>query len=447
MKKLLGLFAVLFATVAHAAFYEVDKNGVKTYYTDAQKAWHAKYGHLLTGGLVANYCRDLIVSYECFIALPGASSGNGWFSVRKVNLDSCPSGYALVDGVCVQGAQENDCSANEGKVTFLSVFSGWASMNPDGTLKDFKGTGNVPNTVCYKGCSFALLDNTPVPNTSGTKKDATGEWLPVYSSYQYMGFNQTCESETDLEKPTTDAPQTEAEKEPETKEEKPLEEQKDGAGCTAAGGLWVKNAGGGGSCVPHSKCEGGMGVENGVAVCGNPKKDDGETSSEGDGNAEGNKDIEGGADSGAATGDSGGNAEGSSEGGGNSGNGGLNGSGTGQNGGGVESGEGGEEGTGDGVRLGEVSTLYQPKYKDGIAGVWSGKKGQLQASGLSTLAGRLMPSYDSGTCPTWNVDLNLGRKMNFGSFDVAPPCWVWSVLRGIVFVCSLLLARRLVFGG
>lgn len=97
--------------------------------------------------------------------------------------------------------------------------------------------------------------------------------------------------------------------------------------------------------------------------------------------------------------------------------------------------------------FGERPVLYEPKYKNGVKGVWDQKKGQLQNSGLGRLSKRLMPTVNSGTCPRWDIDLNFGRNMNFGTKNVAPPCTIWPVLRAIVMVCALILARKLVFGG
>jgi hypothetical protein len=106
-----------------------------------------------------------------------------------------------------------------------------------------------------------------------------------------------------------------------------------------------------------------------------------------------------------------------------------------------------ESGSPSDVELPEVPKLYEPKYPDGMKGVWDQKKDQMHNTPLLQLAGQLMPQTgDSGTCPSWVIPLDFGF-VDFGSGDVSPPCWLWPILKAIVIVCALLLARALVFGG
>lgn len=91
--------------------------------------------------------------------------------------------------------------------------------------------------------------------------------------------------------------------------------------------------------------------------------------------------------------------------------------------------------------------LYEPKYPDGLGGVWDAKITELKDSPLFELTDTLMPNIASGgTCPAWLVPLDLGL-WSFGSYDVAPPCWIWDFAKVIVIISSLLLARALIFGG
>lgn len=91
--------------------------------------------------------------------------------------------------------------------------------------------------------------------------------------------------------------------------------------------------------------------------------------------------------------------------------------------------------------------LYKPKYPDGLTGVWNEKIAGIKASPLFNAASNLMPSVASGgACPIWMLPLNVGIK-DFGSHDVAPPCWIWTFGRFVIVVSALLLARSLIFGG
>lgn len=92
--------------------------------------------------------------------------------------------------------------------------------------------------------------------------------------------------------------------------------------------------------------------------------------------------------------------------------------------------------------------LYEPVYPRGIAGVWTDKKDDLKSTPLNSLASSLMPNVGSGgSCPVMNVDLTFASWASFGVKDVAPPCYVWDWGKAIIILCSLLLARALIFGG
>lgn len=97
--------------------------------------------------------------------------------------------------------------------------------------------------------------------------------------------------------------------------------------------------------------------------------------------------------------------------------------------------------------LPKLEKLYEPKYKDGITGVWKEKKADFEKSLLLNLVGRLMPSVgSSGTCPQFMISLDVGFK-DFGVHDVAPPCWIWDFGKIVIIFSALLLARALIFGG
>ena len=92
--------------------------------------------------------------------------------------------------------------------------------------------------------------------------------------------------------------------------------------------------------------------------------------------------------------------------------------------------------------------LYVRKYPDGIKGVWDTKILAIKATPLFSLGSQLMPNFgSSGSCPSWHLPMNLAGWSNYGSLDVAPPCFVWDFGKVVIVVSSLLLARRLIFGG
>lgn len=91
--------------------------------------------------------------------------------------------------------------------------------------------------------------------------------------------------------------------------------------------------------------------------------------------------------------------------------------------------------------------LYEPKYPDGISGVWNSKIQEIKATPLFNLAPSLLPTVSGGSCPSWKVDLSIDGWTNAGLQDVSPPCWVWDVAKLVIIASALLLARRLIFGG
>ena len=91
--------------------------------------------------------------------------------------------------------------------------------------------------------------------------------------------------------------------------------------------------------------------------------------------------------------------------------------------------------------------LYEPKYPDGITGLWNSKIQEIKATPLFNLAPSLLPNVSAGSCPSWKIDLSIDGWTNAGLQDVSPPCWVWDVAKLVIIASALLLARRLIFGG
>ncbi|MEJ7685538.1 MAG: hypothetical protein WKG52_00280 [Variovorax sp.] len=97
--------------------------------------------------------------------------------------------------------------------------------------------------------------------------------------------------------------------------------------------------------------------------------------------------------------------------------------------------------------LGPIPQLYTPKFPDGMTGVWATRKAELMASPLVSLKDQMFPAVGStGACPAWQLPVNVAW-VDFGTYNVAPPCWIWDFAKVIVILSAALLARALIFGG
>lgn len=107
-----------------------------------------------------------------------------------------------------------------------------------------------------------------------------------------------------------------------------------------------------------------------------------------------------------------------------------------------------EDGTVTDTPFLELPVLYTRKYPDGLTGVWKAKIKDIKATPLFSLSGSLMPNVGSaGSCPTMPINFSVASWADFGTFDVAPPCWIWDFGKTVIIISALLLARRLIFGG
>lgn len=96
----------------------------------------------------------------------------------------------------------------------------------------------------------------------------------------------------------------------------------------------------------------------------------------------------------------------------------------------------------------EIPKLYERVYPDGITGVWNEKMGAIKSTPLFMLGRDIMPALAAtGSCPVFTVPLDLVGWASYGAADVSPPCWVWDFGKVVIVCSSLLLARRLIFGG
>lgn len=98
--------------------------------------------------------------------------------------------------------------------------------------------------------------------------------------------------------------------------------------------------------------------------------------------------------------------------------------------------------------LGPVPKLYQQKYPEGITGVWNGKKAEFSQTGFFTMIDQLTPKVgQAGSCPSWTIDLSWTPGGSMGVHQLQPPCMIWPILKAIVIITALFLARALIFGG
>lgn len=98
--------------------------------------------------------------------------------------------------------------------------------------------------------------------------------------------------------------------------------------------------------------------------------------------------------------------------------------------------------------LGPVPKLYEQKYPDGLTGVWNGKKSELSQTSFFTMIDQLTPKVgQSGSCPSWSIDLSWTPGGSMGVHQLQPPCMIWPILKLIIIISALFLARALVFGG
>jgi len=114
----------------------------------------------------------------------------------------------------------------------------------------------------------------------------------------------------------------------------------------------------------------------------------------------------------------------------------------------------GSGGGGTGTAAGDQSSpdhpkLWERKYPDGLAGVWAAKKTALLNTDIGKLAPSLMPNNipQNAALPVWNLPLDFGPGMNYGSHNVAPTAEIWGWAKIFLIISALLLARALIFGG
>ncbi|MDH1333705.1 hypothetical protein N5D63_06035 [Comamonas thiooxydans] len=98
--------------------------------------------------------------------------------------------------------------------------------------------------------------------------------------------------------------------------------------------------------------------------------------------------------------------------------------------------------------LGDVPKLYEKKYPDGLLGVWDAKKAEFEQTSFFRMIDELTPKIgQAGSCPSWSIDLSWTPGGSMGVHQLQPPCMIWPILKAIVIISALFLARALIFGG
>lgn len=95
----------------------------------------------------------------------------------------------------------------------------------------------------------------------------------------------------------------------------------------------------------------------------------------------------------------------------------------------------------------DIPELYERKYPDGFAGVWTTRSAEMKATPLFSLSSVFTPSIGGGSCPSWSFSANIGPSMNYGSGSISPPCWIFPFIKAILLITALVISRRIVFGG
>lgn len=126
-------------------------------------------------------------------------------------------------------------------------------------------------------------------------------------------------------------------------------------------------------------------------------------------------------------------------------------------GGGVNGGDGGTgdgEGEGDGECTGdkcaipgegEPASWWESSYPDGIEGVWSDFAGDIQQTEFLQFVRQFEVDVGGGAPPDFNICFTA--LVDLGCHSIAPPDFVWSVMRLFMLITAAFTCRKLIFGG
>ncbi|MEZ9702154.1 hypothetical protein AB4455_24740 [Vibrio sp. 10N.261.46.E12] len=95
---------------------------------------------------------------------------------------------------------------------------------------------------------------------------------------------------------------------------------------------------------------------------------------------------------------------------------------------------------------GQASSFWDSRYPDGFAGVWNNYNNNFQNTALVGWVDSFKLTYSSDGTPSWSMCFDLGF-VDFGCHVIDIDSRVWLAIRAFILFTSVMLARRLVFGG
>lgn len=124
--------------------------------------------------------------------------------------------------------------------------------------------------------------------------------------------------------------------------------------------------------------------------------------------------------------------------------------GGGTNGGGSGDGDGDGDGgcTGDKCAIpgeGEPASWWESSYPDGIEGVWSDFADNIQQTEFLQFVRQFEVDVGGGAPPDFNICFTA--LWDLGCHSIAPPDFVWSVMRLFMLITAAFTCRKLIFGG
>lgn len=101
---------------------------------------------------------------------------------------------------------------------------------------------------------------------------------------------------------------------------------------------------------------------------------------------------------------------------------------------------------GDPISGDGTESWFQTSYPDGFSGIFDSKRQAVEDGAMVSWLGSWGVA-SSGTCPSFNIDLNLGF-INFGSFNaLANWCYIFDFIRICILISAAFACRALIFGG
>jgi len=96
---------------------------------------------------------------------------------------------------------------------------------------------------------------------------------------------------------------------------------------------------------------------------------------------------------------------------------------------------------------GDPSSWWESKYPDGVNGIATKFKYDVQTSALLDILSPLESLPDTGSEPQWSMSFDIGALGNFGVMSFSVPEGVWLFVRFCILFTATFFAMRLIFGG